>query len=66
MIVNEPNPKIRVVYIAMNPWQPCYNYYIPPDCLPTQGQDLFMLPCSMEAIHIKGKTVTVNAILHYM
>ena len=22
--------------------------------------------CSMEAIHIKGKTVTLNAILHYM
>ena len=27
---------------------------------------LCMCTCSMEAIHIKGKAVTLNAILHYM
>ena len=22
------SPRIRAVYVAINPWQPCYNYYI--------------------------------------
>ena len=28
--------------------------------------DTITLVCSMEAIHMKGKTVTLNAILYYM
>ena len=25
-------PRTRTIYVAINPWQPCYNLYIPPDC----------------------------------